>query len=520
MKENKKIPLFLVLNVESNRTPEENLGVYYLQDALLKEGIESDYRDLWLENLSTEEFVNQYDFNKVLFIGISCCISNLPEVKELIEYLDNKIPVVVGGYGGTFDYKNLLDIGCDLVSLGEGDFSIIDIYNYYNNEISSKNDIHNIAYKKEDKIVVTNFYNPICLDDLTIEIKRKYLNLILEKKSTVNILSSKGCLGNCIYCSIRKFYHNKCSCIWRGMSIDNLIATLKYYFSNGVKVFKIIDDSFLEKERNIDWCRMFAKKVKENKLEILYRISIRPCKVREEPIQYLKSAGLFAVSCGIESGSPTALKRMHKYENASNNQQALDIFEKNNILVQAGFILFDDMTTMKELRENLEFLKKNKKIIIKGIFSEMYAAEGSDYANYIINKYPDCVRKNGNYVYEIQDLFARKVYYLLKIYQRKNCLFYDKLIDPISAPKALNDINEYFKIYNLYLEVHKIDLDYFEYILNLVNEDSTIDENQFEKICDNYILSNKEKIENINNRLSEIYLDNKLEFSATISRFL
>lgn len=50
MKENKKIPLFLVLNVESNRTPEENLGVYYLQDALLKEGIESDYRDLWLEN--------------------------------------------------------------------------------------------------------------------------------------------------------------------------------------------------------------------------------------------------------------------------------------------------------------------------------------------------------------------------------------------------------------------------------------------------------------------------------------
>ncbi|MGV8957918.1 hypothetical protein [Lactococcus lactis] len=95
---NKKIPLFLVLNVESHRTPEENLGIYYLQAALKASGTDSDYRDLWLENMSTKNFIEKYDFSGMLFIGVSGCLSNLAEISELIRLLHGKVPVVMGGY--------------------------------------------------------------------------------------------------------------------------------------------------------------------------------------------------------------------------------------------------------------------------------------------------------------------------------------------------------------------------------------------------------------------------------------
>ena len=46
-------------------------------------------------------------------------------------------------------------------------------------------------------------------------------------------------------------------------------------------------------------------------------------------------------------------------------------------------MLFDYKTTMQELYENLKFFKEHREIIIKGIFSETYAAEGTIFGKYI-----------------------------------------------------------------------------------------------------------------------------------------
>lgn len=108
--------------------------------------------------------------------------------------------------------------------------------------------------------------------------------------------------------------------------------------------------------------------------------------------------------------------------------------------------MFDVETTMKELWDNLEFLKKNMQIIMKGIFTEMYAAEGIPYSKKLLQTGKVIEKKYGNYIYRITDTKVRKVYTYLKRWHMLLAEFYDKLIDPISAPKALS-LEEYALFY-------------------------------------------------------------------------
>lgn len=503
-----------MLNVESHRTPEENLGIYYLQAALATEGIESDYVDLWLEGISSYDFIKDYDFSDVLFIGISGCLSNVSEVQEFIKLLSKPIPVVVGGYGGTFEYRELLKCGCDVVMIGEGDKAIIDLYNYYMGNCT-KESVHNIVFIENSKVIHTKSYPVVNLNNLNNIHKRKYLKYILNSNATVNVISSKGCYGSCSFCSITQFY---CLYKWREMSIENIIKVLENLYIDGARVFKFVDDSFLEANRNDEWCLKFSEAIKNSKIlkDILFRISIRSDQVNNRRIELLASSGLFAVSCGIESGSPSFLKRVGKRASFEDNEHALSVFKNNKILVQAGFMLFDDRTSINELKENLRFLKKHDEIIIKGIFSETYAAEGTVFGKYIKRKYGNFTyKKNGNYQYPIIDTDARKVYKILKNYQIKNSWLYDKLIDPISAPKALKSINEYYKFYDLYKIVHNLDLNFFELVLEEYNKVTDID-----KFVDTFLNQSRVFQEDINYNLNKLYKNNNLNFTGKLSKFL
>lgn len=56
-----------------------------------------------------------------------------------------------------------------------------------------------------------------------------------------------------------------------------------------------------------------------------------------------------------------------KRANLSQNLNALNLFKKYHIYVQAGQILFDPETTLKELYENYQYMKKYDWIISIGL---------------------------------------------------------------------------------------------------------------------------------------------------------
>ena len=77
----------------------------------------------------------------------------------------------------------------------------------------------------------------------------------------------------------------------------------------GVKYIKIIDDSFLERERDEEWAKELRDKIKERGIEVSLRGSLKADQVEDKKMGYLKEAGFHSFACGIENGSNTALEK-------------------------------------------------------------------------------------------------------------------------------------------------------------------------------------------------------------------
>ncbi len=512
----KKLVYLVVLKPVSHRTAEESLGVQYLATALINNGFDAIIRDAWLDNnISTETILNEIINNKenIVFVGTSSYMLNNTPTCEFIKKLSSLgINLVSGGYGPSFEPDMFLDAGSKIVMIGEGEKSIVDVANYFSSGTIKLENIPGIQYKVNDKsIVSTNFNVTSNLDELKYPI-RPYLDIIKNRKSTVNVLTSRGCNGVCTFCSICAYLKKQNSPKWRGRSINNIIPELIELKEKGVKTIKFIDDSFVENERDGNWCKEFADACISNKLNMSFRASIRADKVSNDVIYNLKRAGFFSFSCGIENGSKTALKRMAKLASLEDNEKALKIFKNHDIYVQAGFILFDNKTTIKELEENYKFLRTHIDLVSKGIFSEMYAAVGTQFTKNVKNESFDKFASNNLYL--VEDKSARVVYNYMKKWQHHHSHTYDMVIDPISAPKDI-PVNEMKKYHKLMIIMKSIDLDFMRDILGCVknNENPEVIYNFYVKKYDNIFSS-------IENQVNIYYYNDGLNYDAYENSFL
>lgn len=472
-KRGKKI-ILTTLSPDTHRTSEENLGLSYLAAVLRKNGYNVEIIDAWLAGIEDETVLKEIISRKdVSIVGVSCYMSNNDKSIELAKKIREIIPnikLMCGGFGPSFNSKKFVGNGVfDIAMIGEGEKSIVEVCDYFTGNGSHKiQEINGIAYESVDGIVKTPKRELIKnLDEIPFP-ARDTMKMARDRKSTVNILTARGCTGNCLFCSVNAFNKLSIGNKWRGRTVDSIVDELEQLQNMGGKYIKVIDDSFLEAERDEDWAKKFRDKMKERGIQVLLRGSLKADQVEDKKMKYLKEAGFHSFACGIENGSNTALKRMNKSASLEDNKRALDIMKKYGIYVQAGFILFDDNTKFEELKENYDFLREYDWIITKGIFSEMFAADGTLYTEKL--KKEDKIVKNDVYdnnKYDITDPRVKLTYNALKKWHKSHMKLYDMVIDPISSPKAIDTIGEK-EFYDLYYQLKLKDLDFMQVILDRV----------------------------------------------------
>ena len=482
MKKRKDKIILTTLSPDTHRTSEENLGLSYLTAALRRNGYNIEIIDGWLGDLSDEEVLKRILNDKeVAIVGISCYMSNNDksiELAKMIRKTRPKIKLMCGGFGPSFNPQKFVKDGVfDIAMIGEGEKTIVEVSDYFTGNSDRKiEEIKGIAFEKDGGIVKTEKRDLISNLDVIPFPARDTMSMAKDRKSTVNILTARGCMGNCLFCSVNAFNKLSNGNKWRGRSIDSIVDELEQLQSMGVKYIKVIDDSFLEYERDEHWAKEFSEKIKARGIDVSLRGSLKADQVEDEKIKYLKEAGFHSFACGIENGSNTALKRMNKSANLEANKKALDILKKYGIYVQAGYILFDDNTTFEELKENYDFLREYDWIITKGIFSEMFAADGTLYTEKL--KKEDKIVKNDVYdnnKYEIVDPKVKLTYNALKKWHKSHMKLYDMIIDPISSPKAIDSIGEK-SFYDLYYQLKLKDLDFMKMVLDNVEKGITEEE--------------------------------------------
>lgn len=523
MKNSKRAKIILTtLSPNSHRTAEENLGIGYLTTSLRKNGFSVEIIDGWLEGLSDNEVYEKIIADtSVGIVGVSCYMSNNDSSIELARKIKKALPevhLICGGFGPTFTPNKFLSKDTfEVAMIGEGEKTIIEVCS---NLLCRKSlrKVKGIVYLENEK-VIKNEVNDQVLDLDTLEVPvRDTLKFAISRKSTVNILTSRGCMGNCTFCSVNAFWKLSKGKKWRGRSIKNIVDELELLYKMGVRNVKFVDDSFIDGDRDEKWAKAFYEEIKSRNINMIFRGSIRADLVTDEIIKYLKLSGFNSFACGIENGSSSALKRMNKSAKIDSNKNALDIFKKYNILVQAGFILFDDKTTLDEIKENYSFLREYNEIIIKGIFSEMFAANGTIFTERLEKQEKiKSVEIYENNKYEIIDEKVKMLYDYIKRWHKIHMRVYDKIVDPISTPKAI-DIEAQNQFYDIYMSIKNIDIIFLGYIIDLVEKD--YDKDTIESWFIEYDLETRQSYVIADDLSNKLYEHLGLKYDATLNPFV
>ncbi|WP_084618991.1 B12-binding domain-containing radical SAM protein [Thalassobaculum salexigens] len=108
---------------------------------------------------------------------------------------------------------------------------------------------------------------------------------------------------------------------------------------------------------------------------------------REAKIQKLREHGLRKVFLGVESGSAAQLKRYAKGHTRAEAAAAIQLLRRNDIMFEVGWIMFDPLATLVDIRDNLEFLLDCDAVdSVSYLFNELRLQKGTSYERLLVTE--------------------------------------------------------------------------------------------------------------------------------------
>lgn len=278
--------------------------------------------------IDLEKFVEKFRGTDVI-LAISSNTLNWSMTKLLLDILEkkkSKCTIILGGLHPTYFPEELLknSIAKYLIR-GEGERAlpklILGILEKRNFEYFEE--IENLSWKKENIIIHNHDAKMLSVDELQKYPCPDFSKIPNKVYETMPVMTSKGCLFNCAFCSIPN--HNS----WRGYdsewAIKNMVQMYDRYMERFInKSIYITDDCF-----TVDMFRSekILGGIEEKQILADFIIEARVNDIRK--LQYckmiVKHKWLSRVACGVECGYDEGLKKIGK---ALQIRECIDLLEK------------------------------------------------------------------------------------------------------------------------------------------------------------------------------------------------
>lgn len=282
----------------------------------------------------------------------------------LLKEIHNIVPkakICLGGYSATYNYREIMNrySFIDFCMLGEGEEPWIELTNSAN---INPSEVPNLVYRDDMGNLSVNDQLPLIenLDQLPIAARDVLVN---ADTKFAQLTTSRGCTHNCSFCLSSKFWKSNKRRIWRGQSIDRVIAELIEITQNNRCRKIIFNDNSFEDPDNGKRALSIANAIIHNQIEMYYLINLRVdfvCRITDEYMDRLIESGLVTVFIGIESGNDEDLILYNKRTTVADNDNALAFLSRFDISVGTGFINFNPYTTVERLKKNTEFLYRHR----------------------------------------------------------------------------------------------------------------------------------------------------------------
>lgn len=496
----------------SNRIPEENLGLEYLASESRQNGHTVRIIDSWMAALSVEETIAITLSEQPDIVGISPSMDSFESTKKIVFGLRRsgfKKKIILGGIYASFEAMNLVSDYKDAIEgvlTGEADYT----FQEFINSLEIKK-IPGAVYFESGEVVTVprNTGVEVDIDTLPFPL-RDNLALVKRLNTPSHVMGSRGCYGNCSFCSVACFQKFSSEKRWRGRSPQSIVKELSDLAFKGETMVKFIDDNFfgsVDKTRE----KQFIILLKQSGINIRFRLSLRVNDVEDELIRQLKEVGLFAVSLGVESFVQRKLNCFAKGTTVSQNIQALNILKKHQVYVQMGHIMFDPFMNVEELNQEIEYLEKNPWPVTKGICTKLFAAEGTEITWRIKEEIGVTGKEGTNYTYDFKDKQINSIYGALRLWAIANNTLYDMAIDPVSAPKNVAP-EIHAKFHQLCQDLRKLDL---LVVRRLIDNDVDFDGEKLKVIANSLLEEFDPELKLIKSKIDRLYFESGLRFNAS-----
>lgn len=344
----------------TNFRRQEHIGLGYIGAVCKNAGHEVKIINAQFDNIDKDEVIRKVKEYGPDVIGISVyeeLLNDTVSVINCIKEMDNSPTIIIGGHYATFNSENILKAigGIDFIVLGEGEISFPKLISAIEKNQSFAT-IKGISYRDGNNIINTGFSESVSnLDDLPYPLRAE-----MDRSNRVtNVSSSRGCNGNCSFCSTNAFYKkNSCKSI-RIRNPRSVVDEIEYLVKNycAHHIF-FTDDNFLVNERiNPGWINVFTSELENRKLNIVFNFDCRVDDIDEELFSKLKKAGLIGVFLGVESNSAKTLDLYNKSTTKMNNIDAINKLRKLRIDYWIGNIMFHPLTTLEDIQDDITFFQ-------------------------------------------------------------------------------------------------------------------------------------------------------------------
>ncbi len=346
------------------------LGLLYMASTLTNCGHTVKIIDYINVKYSKMEILKEIEAFTPIILGISVYTENIEEAFKLSSSVKRKLPhikIVLGGPQASLEPRYCINNkNIDYVLKHEGESSMLELVEALESKetIISLKDITGIVYYDESGTLIENKKRKDIndLDLLPFPLRRS--DEIPQYGNIINLITSRGCPGKCVYCAATALSGAK----YRVRSVGNTLLEIMYIkaiFKEHLKVIYILDDTFTGiPERVFE----FLKLKKKLKTDFLWRCESRFDVVTEEMVDKLAESQCIGIAFGVESGSQDVLNQIHKNIDLNTVVNVVDILHKHKIYVSLNFMLGHFCDTVETMNSTYDFIKKMYDAYRVGIF--------------------------------------------------------------------------------------------------------------------------------------------------------
>src|SRR3989338_6258726 len=181
-------------------------------------------------------------------------------------------------------------------------------------------------------------------------LKFERYSLTLEGKKCAMIITSRGCIYSCAFCSSAKIKK------WRPRNPEDVIQEMRFLMDTyGIESFYFGDDLFsFDKKRTLEICKL----IKERLNSVSFRIMTRVNLLDNEVLSELKSAGCEVINLGLESGNDQILKNIQKGATVEHARDAVKRIHEHGMKVKGFFIFGLPGETWETAMDTIKFAKE------------------------------------------------------------------------------------------------------------------------------------------------------------------